>query len=378
MSVYKPQKSPYFAYDFRLDGRRFVGTTRRKNRAEAKAVEKEIKAKCRVEMDRAVAGADAPMTISAAAERYFNEIGQHHAGNKTTAKNLVRISDYFGAGRRLDEIGDDAVAQLVAWRRGHTVKDRKTVADPADRKRRLQAPLISASTVNRSTIEPLQKVFNRAVSVWGVKLTKPPLWKKHLLPEEQERVREVRAAEEGAFEALREDYRPLVDFARACGLRLAECLMKKKSVDLIGGYVRVVGKGGKPIAKPITTEMRAILMAAMANPTEHVFAYTAARPKKGKNGWPRGAKRPITASGLKTMWRRSRRRRNGPSLPADLRFHDLRHDFATKLLRETGNLKIVQKALDHSKIETTTRYAHVLDEEVLAAMEAASKRRRTR
>jgi integrase len=61
----------------------------------------------------------------------------------------------------------------------------------------------------------------------------------------------------------------------------------------------------------------------------------------------------------------------------DFRFHDFRHDLATKLLRATGNLKTVQKALSHADIKTTTRYAHVLDEEVAAAMEllqnAASK-----
>ena len=43
----------------------------------------------------------------------------------------------------------------------------------------------------------------------------------------------------------------------------------------------------------------------------------------------------------------------------DFRFHDFRHDFATKLLRETGNLKIVQRALNHAEIQSTARYAHV-------------------
>jgi len=51
------------------------------------------------------------------------------------------------------------------------------------------------------------------------------------------------------------------------------------------------------------------------------------------------------------------------------RFHDFRHDFASKLLRETGNLKLVQRALKHADLKTTSRYAHVLDEEVAEAME---------
>jgi site-specific recombinase XerD len=60
----------------------------------------------------------------------------------------------------------------------------------------------------------------------------------------------------------------------------------------------------------------------------------------------------------------------------DFRFHDFRHDFATKLLRETRNLKLVQRALNHADIKTTTKYAHVLDDEVAAGLDAMQKSRR--
>ena len=59
----------------------------------------------------------------------------------------------------------------------------------------------------------------------------------------------------------------------------------------------------------------------------------------------------------------------------DFRFHDFRHDFGTKLLRETGNLKLVQKALNHADIKSTLRYAHVLDEDIAAAIERVAKSR---
>jgi integrase len=60
----------------------------------------------------------------------------------------------------------------------------------------------------------------------------------------------------------------------------------------------------------------------------------------------------------------------------DFRFHDIRHDVGTKLLRATGNLKLVQRALNHSDVQTTTRYAHVLDEEVGAALDLIAKSRK--
>ena len=59
------------------------------------------------------------------------------------------------------------------------------------------------------------------------------------------------------------------------------------------------------------------------------------------------------------------------------RFHDFRHDFGTKLLRDTGNLKLVQRALNHSDIKITLKYAHVLDEDIAAAVERVAKSRST-
>ena len=44
--------------------------------------------------------------------------------------------------------------------------------------------------------------------------------------------------------------------------------------------------------------------------------------------------------------------------------HCLRHTYATFLLRETGNLRLVQKQLGHSKITTTQIYVGVLDSQV--------------
>lgn len=50
--------------------------------------------------------------------------------------------------------------------------------------------------------------------------------------------------------------------------------------------------------------------------------------------------------------------------------HCLRHTFATSLMRATNrDLQIVQRALGHSKIETTAIYSHVEDDVLFGAME---------
>ena len=52
---------------------------------------------------------------------------------------------------------------------------------------------------------------------------------------------------------------------------------------------------------------------------------------------------PLTYSGVQTAWRRLRKRAGVEGF----RFHDYRHNLGTKLLRETGNVKIAQRALNH-------------------------------
>jgi site-specific recombinase XerD len=48
--------------------------------------------------------------------------------------------------------------------------------------------------------------------------------------------------------------------------------------------------------------------------------------------------------------------------------HTLRHTFATNLLRKTGNIRLVQKALGHARLSTTMIYTHIVDDELEEAM----------
>jgi integrase len=93
-----------------------------------------------------------------------------------------------------------------------------------------------------------------------------------------------------------------------------------------------------------------------------VFTYVCRRPRAGQR---KGERYPITYEGGKSEWQATRKRAG----VAGFRFHDVRHDMATKLLRETGNLKLVSIALNHSDTKTSARYAHVMDGEVADALQ---------
>lgn len=52
----------------------------------------------------------------------------------------------------------------------------------------------------------------------------------------------------------------------------------------------------------------------------------------------------------------------------DFVLHCLRHTRATRTLAKTGNIAMVQRLLGHRKIETTLRYAHISDDDLLASV----------
>jgi len=50
--------------------------------------------------------------------------------------------------------------------------------------------------------------------------------------------------------------------------------------------------------------------------------------------------------------------------------HTLRHSFATDLCRDTGKIRLVQKALGHANLSTTQIYTHIVDEELEDALKS--------
>lgn len=366
MSVYKNPKTGYYEYSFAVNRHRFHGSTRLTNRREAEAEEQHAKAQARERLKAEDTGAQS-LRIDDVAARYWIDVGQHHAGAANTERLLACLVEHFGKSQLVTAITHDDVARLVAKRRLDVVPRSKP------------SRLISHATVNDTT-EQLKKLFtylkNRG-TVFDVRTM--PKWKDLWLKEPQERVRELHTDEAKRLDAAtRDDFAPLFGFARITGKRKSECYMLRwNEVHWDTGWIERAGKGGRRVRVAITDSVRAILWPLRGHHPEYVFTFVAQRTtdkviRGERHVFVAGRRYPITKSGLNTRWRRTKKAAG----LQDFRFQDLRHDVATKVLRETGNLKTVQKLLDHASITTTARYAHVLDEEIGVAMEAVATKTR--
>lgn len=202
-------------------------------------------------------------------------------------------------------------------------------------------------------------------------LPNEPDWRGHLQPEEQERVREFNDEEIDALYSLREDYLPWLEFAHVSGLRLSETILRWTSVNWTTGQIRTKGKGNKWVVTQMSPTILDILKPLIGHHPEYVFTYVAKRTVK-RMGKFRGQRYPLTYSGIQSLWGRFKKNK----ALHDIRIHDVRHDAASKIVRATGNLKIAKKLLNHSSISVTDKYAHVLDDEIVAGMEKVAKSRK--
>jgi len=73
---------------------------------------------------------------------------------------------------------------------------------------------------------------------------------------------------------------------------------------------------------------------------------------------------------IQQVWKTLKTYAEKAGLEKDISPHTLRHTFATDLYRETGKIRLVQKALGHADLSTTMIYTHIVDEELEGAMKS--------
>jgi len=361
MSVYRHAASPFWHYDFQLKGRRFHGSTGRTAKGEALAVERTKKEEARRDVGRVLAvAAGAPMTFDEAAGRWWNEVGQFLANATDAFRDVAWLIEAVGPFTILPDITTRKVADIVARRR----------ASRYGRAKRL----VSNATVNRTCTQLLRRILRRAEKTWEEKVRSIE-WEEMMLPEPKERVREASVDEENRLmAAMRTDAVPLLAFLIVSGCRRTEAVtLTWDRVDWGARAITMVGKGDRTRIVPITSQIRGLLWPLRGHHPTAVFTYEAQRPMPARK-IARGDRVPMTVNGFKKLWRNVRETGGVP----DFRLHDSRHTTGTRLLRETGNLRLVQILLGHANLSTTAKYAHVLVDDVRAGMEAVAAARTPR
>lgn len=154
------------------------------------------------------------------------------------------------------------------------------------------------------------------------------------------------------------------------GIRLSELTgLREDRVDLLGGVVRVLGKGKKERMCPLGgPAVRALHDALNAREDFLVWLGVTRRPPAlflNKHG---------TALSNRSIQRMMKTMLAAANLPPELSPHALRHSFATHLLDAGADLRSVQELLGHSSLSTTQIYTHVSIERMKEVYQKAHPR----
>ena len=153
--------------------------------------------------------------------------------------------------------------------------------------------------------------------------------------------------------------RAIFELMYATGLRVSEVVdLRLDQLHLAMNLLQVTGKGDKERLVPISPQA-----------TQWVDLYLQeARPKLLKRVQPKNVfvnfhGGPMTRQGI---WKNLKAYIASIGIEKDVTPHTLRHSFATRLLENGADLRVVQELLGHSDISTTQIYTHLSNQHLVA------------
>lgn len=218
---------------------------------------------------------------------------------------------------------------------------------------------VSPNTVNRE-LEIIRKMFNDGVK-WGF-LTKNPC---QAIKKFKEAPRKIDYLTENEVKGLLIHCQPkdraLFAMAVYTGMRFGELTnLRRENVDLknkivtveIGSAERATTKSGKIRYIPIATSLLPILKQQMAVSGPLVF------PSKLGGDLRRTEVTKAYDSALKKA-----------GVTRHIRFHDLRHTFASHFVMRGGDMMSLKEILGHSDLQMVQRYAHLAPDHLRRGIE---------
>lgn len=250
--------------------------------------------------------------------------------------SLKNLKPFF-RGKTLQEIGPDLVEGYKAKRKADNTP-RKTLTEEA--------------TINRE-IALLKTIFNKAVE-WGkIEINRILNVKKF---KEKQRDMKILKDEEAIrlINSALPHLKPILIIALNTGMRRGEILsLKWENVDFKNGLIFV--KDSKSADREVPMNYLVYETIKEMPQTPDFIFYN-----------------PKTNSHIKDVKNSFRAARNNAKIKG-LRFHDLRHTAATRMIQAGVDLVTVSRILGHSSIQMTMRYVHSTTEIMRQAVEKLGK-----
>ena len=154
--------------------------------------------------------------------------------------------------------------------------------------------------------------------------------------------------------------------AYGAGLRVSEvCALKVSDIDSQRMALRIEqGKGSK--------DRYAMLSPVLLAQLRHWWRYAQAQGKMREGGWLFPGQDPIDPLTSRQLNRAIHAAADAAHIDKRVSMHTLRHSFATHLLEQKVDIRVIQVLLGHRKLDTTARYVQVATDllrEVISPLE---------
>lgn len=179
----------------------------------------------------------------------------------------------------------------------------------------------------------------------------PKLWK--TLPDVLD-LKEVEAILENPNTRLKQGLRDkaALELMYATGMRVSELVnLKLTDLHMEMGFVRCLGKGQKERVIPVGSKAKEALQKYIEKARPKFL-----KQKESKSLFLTRLGRPMSRQ---TFWMVIKHYVRAARIKKRVTPHTLRHSFATHLLQNGADLRIVQELLGHANISTTQIYTHI-------------------
>lgn len=200
-------------------------------------------------------------------------------------------------------------------------------------------------------VASLRGFFKWATSMEILKKNPASTLEQPKIPQKLPKVISLSEVEKILHSGLNELQSVIVELLYSCGLRVSELVnLKINDIDLNSKYVRCFGKGSKERIIPIGKKAIEVL--------ENYFPIRNLVLKKNNLT----TKSLLISDDGRLLNRQdiySFIHARGKIINKNISPHTLRHSFATHLLENGADLRVVQELLGHSDVSTTQLYTHI-------------------